>query len=461
LTTITVDWEDYVKKADHLLNTLFPICRSISGQGVRDTLSIIGDQTEINLNEVPSGTVCYDWQVPDEWNISDAFVADESGRRVIDFKLSNLHVVNYSIPVDEVLSYQDLCKHLFFLPDLPDAIPYRTSYYNRTWGFCMTYNQFKALDKKQKYHAFIDSTLAPGSISYGEQLLNGTSGKEYIISTYLCHPSLGNDNLSGVVLWTLLLNELKKRKLHHTYRFVIIPETIGSIVYLSRNEKMAKKLDGGFVISTVAGPGQFGYKRSFLVDHLIDRVVRKTYKELDIDFLEYHFDVNGSDERQYSSPAFRIPIGTITKDKYYEYTNYHTSLDNLDFISAENLVETLKLYILAIEKLEQNNTYRSKMPYGEPMLGKRGLYPKIGGSINQKAVDLNTPHSKRTYTVDIEHIMYGNELDAIRWLLFYCDGKTSLLEIGEKTGLPMQQLSDLAHKLVEHDLLEPVDWREQ
>ena len=284
----------------------------------------------------------------------------------------------------------------------------------------------------------------------------GSAAGEYLISTYCCHPSLGNDNLSGVVLWTLLLQELGRLSLRHAYRFVILPETIGAIVWLSRNEQRARALRGGLIPSTVAGPGAFGYKRTFRGDDRIDRVVRATFGELGMQYVEYPFDVNGSDERQYSSPAFRIPTGTICKDKYYEYTNYHTSLDDLDFISAEALVQTLKLYLLAIEKLEQDRTYRSLASHGEPMLGKRGLYPKIGGSIKQKAADLNHRHAERPYEVSTEHILFGSDLDAMRWVLFYSDGQTSLLDIAERTGLPMRQLDAVADKLLKNQLLEIV-----
>jgi len=250
------------------------------------------------------------------------------------------------------------------------------------------------------------------------------------------------------------LKGMSQRKTRHSYRFVIIPETIGAVVYLSQNEEQARKLSGGFVITTVGGPGNFGYKTTYQGNHLIDRLVRLTYKDLDLDYIEYPFDVNGSDERQYSQPYFRIPVGTICKDKYYEYPYYHTSLDNLEFVKAENLIQTLNLYRLAIEKLEQNGTYRSKMLYCEPMLGKRGLYPKVGGAIRQKVSDVQSDHEQRGYLVDEGKIMYGNELDAIRWLMFYADGQTSLLDIAEKTGLPMRQLYEVAGKLVANELLE-------
>jgi len=442
-----------VALADDLLKRLFPICRSITGDGVRQTLEILREVAEFKVVEVPSGTVCYDWIVPSEWNVREAYIADSSGRKVVDFRSNNLHLVSYSEPVDAVMSFEELRPHLHTLPDLPDAIPYRTSYYNQGWGFCLTHRQFETLDQKDTYRVLVDSTITPGSLTYGEALMPGRSGREFLISTYCCHPSLGNDNLSGMVLWALLLRELRLRSLRHAYRFVILPETIGSIVYLSLNEKIARQWSGGLIPSTVAGPGKFGYKRTFKGDHLIDRAVRLTFKELNLEFSEYPFDVNGSDERQYSSPAFRIPMGTICKDKYYEYTYYHTSLDNLDFISADALVQSLKLYLLAVEKLEQDLTYQSLQPHGEPMLGQRGLYPNIGGSIRQKAADMSTGHGERKYEVSADRILFGNELDAIRWVLFYSDGQTSLLEIAEKTGLPMRQLHEVAERLVQHQLL--------
>jgi len=447
------DWPAYTQQADEFFRRLFPICRSITGNGLRETLRVLNAYTPFDVSEVLSGTQCYDWTIPDEWNVRDAFVADSSGRRVIDFKANNVHLVNYSIPFEGTLTFDELAPHLYTLPDLPNAIPYRTTYYNRAWGFCLTHAQWTQLDRNEKYHVVIDTTLAPGSLTYGEARLHGSSGDEYLISTYCCHPSLANDNLSGPILWTLLLNELRQRQLRNSYRFVIIPETIGAIAYIAHNEDALKNMQGGFIPTTVAGPGPFGFKQTWRGDSVIDRVVRLTFKELGLDFIPYPFDVNGSDERQYSTPGLRLPIGTISKDKYYEYPYYHTSLDNLDFVSAAHLVETLKLYVMAIEKLEWNRTYRSRNPIGEPMLGKRGLYPKVGGAIKQQAASA-TAHGERGYAVDAGNIMYGNELDAIRWLMFYADGKTPLLDIAEKTGLPMQQLHEVAQKLVAGGLLE-------
>ena len=447
------DWNIITTHADTLLRRLYPICRSITGDGVRQTLSILREYTDFSVQEIPSGTVCYDWTVPDEWNVRDAYVLDSTGKRVIDYRANTLHLVSYSVPVDAVLPFDELAQHLHTLPDLPDAIPYRTSYYNRNWGFCLTHEQFLKLDRSKKYHVVVDTTLAPGNLTFGEARLPGHSGQEYLISTYVCHPSLGNDNLSGVVLWVLLLEEMRRRSLRHSYRFVIAPETIGALAYIANHEEEIKKLAGGLVATTVAGPGKFGYKCTWRGDHTLDRAVRLTFSEQKLEYIEYPFDANGSDERQYSTPGLRVPVGTICKDKYYEYAYYHTSLDNLDFISASDLVETLKLYLLTIEKLEQNKTYRSLNPYGEPMLGKRGLYPKVGGAIQQKAVEPSTTHAERQYRVDADNILHGNELDAIRWLMFYSDGQTPLLDIAEKTGLPMRQLFEVAQKLIQNGLL--------
>jgi aminopeptidase-like protein len=454
-TMTPIDWNLLTLEADDLLQRLFPICRSITGDGLRKTLNLLREISDFQLHEVASGTTCYDWKVPDEWNVQDAYVSDSKGQRVIDFQKNNIHLVNYSIPFEGTLSYEELVARLYSLPDLPTAIPYRTSYYQRTWGFCLTHEQFQKLDKKEKYHVLVDTTLAPGALTYGEKILPGSSGKEYLISTYVCHPSLANDNLSGVVLWTLLLRELSTRSLHNSYRFVIAPETIGALAYISANEQAIKKLIGGLVVTTVAGPGPFGYKNSFRGDSIVDRAVRQTFRELALEYTEFPFDVNGSDERQYSSPGMRVPVGTICKDKYYEYPSYHTSLDNLDFISAAKLVETLKVTMLVIEKLEQNRVYRSLNPIGEPMLGKRGLYPGMGGAIKQNAADANV-HGKRGYAVDATNIIHGNELDAIRWVLFYADGQTTLLDVAERTGLLMWQLQEAAEKLKAGGLLEEI-----
>lgn len=434
-----IDWKSLKTIANNLLKELFPICRSITGDGVRKSLSILKEISDFNLFEIPTGTQCYDWTIPQEWSIKSAYIKDQDGNIIVDFDNSNLHVVNYSQPIDKIITYDELAKHIHTLKNLPDAIPYRTTYYNSDWGFCMSYNKFKNLDKSKKYYVKIDSNLKTGSLTYGEKFITGKTDNTYLLSTYCCHPSLANDNLSGMVLWTLLLKILSEFQTNNSYKFVIAPETIGVIAYLNQNETEIKKVNGGFVITTVAGKGKFGYKNSFLENSIIDRVVKKTFQELNQKYIHYDFDIYGSDETHYSAPFFRIPIGTICKDKYYEYDYYHTSYDNLDYISAESLIETLKLYILSIEKLEMNFKYKSLIPYCEPMFGKRNLYPKIGGQIKQSVAEGND--------YDI------NEMDCMLWLMFYCDGEHDILSISEKTNLPVNHLYRVAEKLHEHKLL--------
>lgn len=262
-----------------------------------------------------------------------------------------------------------------------------------------------------------------------------------------------NDNLSGLILWALLYRELSLRKTRHSYVFIIVPETIGAIAYLSQNENAMKLINGGFILTTCAGPGEFGYKYSYLGNHLVDRVVDRTFKEQNKSYIAYPFDINGSDERQYSSPFFRIPIGTICKDKYYEYDFYHTSLDDLDFVDSKYLVECLQLYLSVIGNLEMNVSYKSVNPFCEPMFGKRDLYPKIGGHIKQKAANLENRTCGKRLVAAADMIMSGSELDAMRWVMFYSDGDTSLLDISEKTGFSMMQLHVAASRLKDHGLL--------
>ncbi len=450
-----LDWGGLIREAEDLLQLLFPLCRSLTGDGVRQTLQHLRSIAAFDVDEIPSGTRCYDWEVPDEWNIRDAYVARPGGERLIDFRRSNLHVVGYSQPVEAEMSFDELDSHLHTLPSLPTAIPYRTSYYRRDWGFCLTHEAYQQLDRSGRYRVVIDSTLAPGALTFGEALLPGRSGREFLISTYGCHPSLANDNLSGIVLWTLLLRQLRSQPTWHSYRFVIVPETIGAIAYLHRNEAALRGIEAGLVLTTVGGPGPFGYKQSFLGDHLIDRAVVRAFGESGLDPLLYPFDINGSDERQYSSPYFRIPTATICKDKYYEYPYYHTSLDDLAFVRPEYLIETLKLYLRTIENLEADRVYRSTMPHSEPMLGKRGLYPQTGGSVRQTVVDPDTAPGDRGYVVS-KRVVRAAQLDAMRWVMFWGDGRTSLFEIAERTGLPVAQLVAAAGALRSHRLLEPV-----
>ncbi len=453
------------KETNNLFYILFPLCRSITGKGILKTLSILQGVTPFQIHSIPSGTKCYDWNVPDEWYIKDGYIKDFRGKRLVDFRKNNLSVVSYSTPIKQLIPLHQLAPHLHSLPKIPEAIPYRTSYYKRDWGFCLTHKQKSLLNPKERYRVVIDSKLFPGNLTYGEQLIKGSSNLEFLISTYCCHPSLGNDNLSGVVLWTLLLKLLSFRPTHHSYRFIIIPETIGAIAYLHINQQNMKRIQGGFVITCVAGPGQLGYKETFLKNHPIDMIVKKTFANRGRDYYRYPFTPIGSDERQFSSPYFRIPMGTICKDKYYEYIEYHTSLDNLNFIKPHYLLDTLMVYLEAIELLESTSeaalkllslkaisqfqkqkkanspVFRSLNPWCEPQLGKRGLYPAIGGSLFQKA---------------IRPLVDEKFLTAMRWVLFFGDGKTPLTAIAEKSGFSQNLLEKAASMLCTKNLLEPV-----
>lgn len=429
-------------EAGDFLRRMYPICRSITGDGVRETLRIVQDYAGFEIKEYPSGERIYDWTVPDEWNIRDAYIADEKGKRLIDFRNNGLHVVSYSVPVNARMPFAELEPHLHSLPRLPDAIPYRTSYFKRDWGFCLSHRQLESFDRDGAYAVVIDSELKPGAMSFAEARLEGTSGQEFLISSYCCHPWMANDNLSGLVVTALIYRALAQRELRHSYRFVMVPETIGAIAYLAHNEEAMKKIAGGFVVSCCGGPGPLGYKESFLGNHMIDRAVRLAFQGAGVEPVHYPFAPDGSDERQYSMPAFRIPVGTICKDKYYEYEQYHTSLDDLDFVTGEAMVISLNLYLAAIDILEQNRTFKSLMPYCEPQLGRRGLYPQTGGAMKQPSHDGEAKSSVEA------------EVDALTWVMFLADGDHDLIDMAERSGEPFSNLADAARKLEANELLE-------
>ena len=432
---------DLKGEIDNYLKRLFPICRSITGNGNRETLRILQEIVPLTVHEVPTGTQVYDWKIPDEWNIRDAWIKNSNGEKVIDFQKSNLHVVNYSIPVHDQMTLAELNKHLHFRDDLPTAIPYRTSYYSQNWGFCLSYNDYmRFFNDKETYEVFIDSEMKKGSLSIGEILIKGKgkNNKEYLISTYICHPSLANDNLSGIILTAFLARELLSRELNFNYRIIFVPETIGAISYCANNEEAMKKIMAGFVVSSVGGPGRFGYRQSWQKDHFINSLVEETFNENGIDnFKIYPFDVHGSDERQYSSQGFRINIVSITKDKYYDYDYYHTSLDDLSFISAENIAACLKLYVETIEKLDRNVTYKNLYPNCEVMLSKHDLYQKTGGG-------------------QVPIFGTRNDQDLILWLLFHSDGQKSLWQISKLLETPIDVLYNLAVQLSEKKLIQEI-----
>jgi len=424
-------------KIDAYLERLFPICRSITGNGNRKTLRILQELIPLTVHEVPSGTSAYDWFIPDEWNISDAWIATPDGRRVIDFNASNLHVISYSEPICGKFTWSELQTRLHTHPTLHEAIPYRTSYYKRDWGFCLTRTQYRELEKHGgPFEVVIDTTLKPGSLTYGELLLPGESKQEILLSCYICHPSMANDSLSGVLLTAFLAQELLARtSRHYSYRIAFVPETIGAIAYCAQNETAMKKIDMGLVITTVGGSGKFGYKQSFDSTHAINRLIEDAFNESGVDYLTYPFDIHGSDERQYSSQGFRINTATLCRDRYYEYPQYHTSLDNLDLVTGEQIAETLALYVRLIDKFEARRIYRNRMPNCEVMLSRHDLYPTSGGA-------------------QCPELGGRSELDLILWLLFFCDGKLDINAIARRLHIAPDTLITVADKLASKGVLE-------
>jgi len=416
---------------DDILRRLFPLCRSLTGDANRQTLRVLNEIAPLTIHEVPSGTRVYDWVVPDEWNVRDAWIADTESRRIVDFQSSNLHVVSYSEPVNLRLDWEELRPRLHIHKDLPDAIPYRTAYYRRDWGFCLTHAQYAALERTGgPFEVVIDTELKPGSLTYGECLLPGQSAQEILVSCYICHPSMANDSLSGVILTAFLARHLsRKARLNYSYRIVFVPETLGAIAYCAANEAAMKEIDVGLVITTAGGPGKFGYKQSRDTAHPINRLAEEVFHEAGEDFITYPFDIHGSDERQYSSQGFRINCTTISKDRYYEYPEYHSSLDNLDFVTAANLEKSLGLYVRFIDKLEARRIYRSLVPNGEVMLSRHNLYPAAGGA--------QTPQSGGR-----------SELDLILWILFLSDGRQSTDDIARTLGIAVNEVEAIVQKLV-------------
>jgi aminopeptidase-like protein len=411
------------------IEELYPICRSITGEGTRETLRRIACEIPIEIHEVPTGTKAFDWTVPKEWNIRDAFIRNGAGERVVDFRKSNLHLLNYSIPFRGKVSLDTLREHLFTLPEKPDWIPYRTSYYMEKWGFCVSQRQLEAL-RDAEYEVCIDADLKDGSLTYGECFIPGDTEQEVLFSCHVCHPSLCNDNLSGIALTTWLARHLQKENSRFSYRFLFIPGTIGAIVWLSRNEDLVSKIRHGLVVACVGDSGNPTYKKSRRGDAEIDRAVQHVLRTRGSEFTVRKFTPYGYDERQYCSPGFDLPVGSLTRTPHGEYPEYHTSADNLDLVRSESLSDSLSLYLEVIEILESNATYMNLLPKCEPQLGKRGLYRILGGDPDA-----------------------GEREMALLWILNMSDGKHSLLDIGERSGMSLGYLRETADILVEHGLL--------
>jgi aminopeptidase-like protein len=426
-----VENPDYLGESMHqLMRRLFPICRSITGDGATETLSIVDEIIPLEISKISTGTEVLDWTIPQEWNITDAYIANMNGERIIDFNDSNVHVVNYSTPVRKRISLHDLRKHLHTLPDLPDAIPYLTSYYNRDWGFSLTQRQYDAL-QNEEYDVVIESSIEDGNLTYGEYFIPGKSSEEILISTYICHPSTCNDNLSGVVLATYLAKHLSTRSLNYSYRFLFVPETIGAIAWLAQNESSIDRIKCGFVVTCVGDPGSSTYQRTRNGETELDAAVINVLQSSGTEFSVRDFIPWGSDERQYSSPGYNIPIGLLMRTPYGKFPEYHTSLDNLDFVQPAPLADSLAKHISAIYVLENNGNYLNTNPKGEPQFSKRSLHRTIGG---QK--------------IDADSSL------AMYWILNFSDGAHSLIAISDKSKIRFDIIKSAADILVQNNLLE-------
>ena len=414
-----------------LMRKLWPICRSISGQGVRDTLALIAKELpELKFHRVASGTQCFDWKVPHEWNIRDAYIVAPDGAKICEFKKNNLHIMGYSVPVDEQFDLEQLQPHLYSLPNMPNAIPYFTSYYEKRWGFCISHEQREAL-KPGRYRAVIDTTLEPGHLEYADLVLPGESSEEVLLSTYVCHPSMANNELSGPVVATYLANWLiaiPNRR--YTYRFVFIPETIGSIIYLSRNiEHMKKHTIAGFMINCVGDDRTYGFMPSRSGSTLSDRAGQHVLKHHAGTFDRYSFLLRGSDERQYCSPGVDLPIASLFRSKYNTYPEYHTSLDDMTLVTPVGLLGGLQMFQRAIQSLEANHTYKATV-LCQPNLGSRGLYPTLS-------------------TKDTFKKVFG-----LVNIFAYADGEHDLLAVADLLDLPIWELASAARDLQKHGLIE-------
>lgn len=411
---------------------LWPLNRSLTGNGNRETLKILSEIVDLDISEIPSRTTCFDWVVPPEWNINEAWVKNSKDEKIIDFSKNNLHILGYSIPVHGKYSLDELKEHIYTLPDLPDLIPYLTSYYKERWGICMSHNQFVTL-QNDTYEVYIDSNLdSNGSMTIGEAVLKGQSEKEILFSTYICHPSLANNELSGPLVTSFLYEEIKKRKdRYYTYRFLFLPETIGSICYLSKHgDELKQKLAAGYVVTCIGDAGKFTYKKSRKGDSLADRCAELILQQTGEDVIIEDFFPSGSDERQYCSPGFNLPVGSLMRTRYGEYSEYHTSGDNKDFISFEAMEHSVFKYLEIVELLENNFKYINTIPHCEPQLGKRGLYPTLGSQKGR-----------------------SDFMKSMMWILNLADGENDLIDMSKRSKIPIKDLIPVVKKLMENGIL--------
>jgi len=412
-----------------LIRDLYPICRSITGNGVRETLRRVGEHIPLTIHEVPTGTQVFDWTVPKEWNIRDAYIKSADGTKIVDFGESNLHVLNYSAPVSKRMPLAELRDHLYTLPDHPDWIPYKTSYYQERWGFCLSHNQLNGL-KEGMYEAVVDSSLEDGHLTYGECYLPGETSDEVLVSCHVCHPAICNDNLSGIAHNTFLAKHLGGRKRRYSYRFIFIPGTIGAIAWLAMNEREVSKIKHGLIVANVGDPGKMHYKKSREGSAPVDRAAIHALKSSGRPYEVIEFSPYGYDERQFCSPGFNLPVGSLTRTPYAQYPEYHTSADNLDLVKPAFLADSFATYLAVLQILENDRRYLNQNPKCEPQLGKRGLYRQMGGNVETKETEL-----------------------AMLWVLNLSDGRYSLLDIAEKSGLSFDRIHQAAVALRENGLL--------
>jgi aminopeptidase-like protein len=410
---------------------LYPICRSITGDGIRQTLAMIQERIPLRIHEVPTGTSVFDWHVPKEWNIRDAYIKGPDGERIVDFQRCSLHVMSYSTPVRATLPLHEIRPHLFTIPEHPELIPYRTSYYKEDWGFCLSHNQMLSLEDGD-YEVCIDSTLENGELTYGECYLAGRSSDEVLVSCHACHPSLANDNLSGLTVATSLAQQLSGRDLRYSYRFLFLPGTIGAITWLAQNREDVERIRHGLVLTCLGDTGRFHYKKSRQGNADIDRAVACVLRDSGEPSEILEFSPYGYDERQYCSPGFNLPVGCMMRSVWGTFPEYHTSADNLDFIQAESLAGSLHLCLAIVDVLENNRRYINQNPYCEPQLGKRNLYRSTGGD------------------------SISTEINARLWTLNLSDGDHSLLDIAERSSIAFSAIRDAAQVLSEAGLLSPL-----
>ncbi|MDP1991657.1 MAG: DUF4910 domain-containing protein [Syntrophales bacterium] len=415
------------------IGQMYPLCRSITGAGFRETLSMVQCHIPLEIHEVPTGTPVFDWTVPKEWNIRDAYVKDSAGRRIIDFRESNLHVVSYSVPVSTTMSLTELKEHLFSIPEHPDWIPYRTSYYQENWGFCLSHHDLMKMTE-DRYEVCIDSSLESGHLTYGEYFLPGEEESEILLSCHACHPSLCNDNLSSIALITFLAKHLSTRPRRYSYRILFIPGTIGSITWLCLNEMKVHRIKHGLVAACTGDPGKTTYKKSRQGDAEIDRAVAHVLKHSGNEYEIIDFFPYGYDERQYNSPGFNLPVGCLMRTPHGRYPEYHTSADNLAFVRPDCMADSFRKYLSVLQVLENNRTYLNLNPKCEPQLGKRGLYRLMSG-------DRET----------------GFDQMSLLWVLNLSDGRHTLLDIAERSGYAFNTIQNATTALLQKNLVDIVD----